>query len=273
MTRKVELLKPIASEAASAVFITGTGTGVGKTVLTGLLLAHLRSIGAPALALKPFCSGSRNDAEVLHSLQDSYISLDEINPFYFPRPLAPYVAASFGRPKGPQSKASRRTHSLSLAAVVTWMNSVYHRRLAAFASNKAAQILVEGSGGVLVPLGKDFSVLDLISALADRVIVVAPNILGTLNHSLLTVRALQQAGLKRISLVLMDARKPDLSARSNAAVLSELLPRVPVHSVPFLEGHCRTANDFISHALRLQPILAEILGAQKANKIRASQRF
>src|SRR5260221_14172519 len=75
------------------IFITGTDTGVGKTLLTALLLAHLRQNGVPALALKPFCSGGRADAELFHALQDGDLTLDEINPFYFREPIAPLVAA------------------------------------------------------------------------------------------------------------------------------------------------------------------------------------
>ena len=75
------------------IFITGTDTGVGKTLLTGLLLHHLRQSGCHALAMKPFCSGSRADAEFLHAVQDGELTLDEINPFFFAEPLAPLVAA------------------------------------------------------------------------------------------------------------------------------------------------------------------------------------
>ena len=75
------------------VFITGTDTGVGKTLFTGLLLTHLRRRGEGALALKPFCSGTRADARLLYELQGRELSLDETNPFYFPEPIAALVAA------------------------------------------------------------------------------------------------------------------------------------------------------------------------------------
>src|SRR6266700_3692182 len=78
--------------SARIIFITGTDTGVGKTVLTGLLLCHLRQNGCHALAMKPFCCGSRADVGLLHRLQDGELAPDEINPFYFPEPLAPFVA-------------------------------------------------------------------------------------------------------------------------------------------------------------------------------------
>src|SRR2546429_4432134 len=79
------------------IFITGTDTGVGKTVLTGLLVTHLRNQGTDALAIKPFCSGSRADAKLLQAIQDRELTLEEINPFYFPEPVAPLVAARLHR--------------------------------------------------------------------------------------------------------------------------------------------------------------------------------
>src|SRR5258705_9807549 len=75
------------------IFVTGTDTGVGKTLLTGLLLHHLRTEGCHALAMKPFCSGGRGDVEFLHALQDGELSEREINPFYFHEPVAPLLAA------------------------------------------------------------------------------------------------------------------------------------------------------------------------------------
>ena len=63
------------------VFVTGTNTGAGKTILTSLLLAHLRSIGIQALAMKPVETGGRRDSRLLHALQCDEVSLDEVNPF------------------------------------------------------------------------------------------------------------------------------------------------------------------------------------------------
>jgi dethiobiotin synthetase len=74
------------------LFVTGTDTGAGKTVLTALLLDFLRSEGIRVLAMKPFCSGPRGDAVLLHGLQKGCLTLDDVNPFYFDRPLAPAAA-------------------------------------------------------------------------------------------------------------------------------------------------------------------------------------
>src|SRR5947208_17105167 len=75
------------------LFITGTDTGAGKTLLTALLLAHARSKGIVAVALKPFCSGGRSDAILLHSLTENSVTLDRVNPFHYPQPLTPLLAA------------------------------------------------------------------------------------------------------------------------------------------------------------------------------------
>src|SRR6266481_2819176 len=79
--------------AHKIIFITGTDTGVGKSVLTACLLEYLRQTGVDALAMKPFCSGSRDDVDLLQSIQESRLPDDVINPFYFPEAVAPVVAA------------------------------------------------------------------------------------------------------------------------------------------------------------------------------------
>jgi dethiobiotin synthetase len=201
------------ASASRIIFITGTDTGVGKTLLTGLLLYHLRRRGCDALATKPFASGGRADAEFLCSLQRGDLTIDEVNPFHFAQPLAPLVA----------SRKQRRP--VRLREVFRHV-----RRLAA----RCECLLVEGVGGLLVPLGESYSVLDIMAGLGCEVVLVAPNRLGTINHTLLTVAAMQSAGIKRVRTVLMGAEKSDLSSRSNALMLRELLVPVPLFSIPFL---------------------------------------
>src|SRR5579859_2301962 len=99
--------------AARILFITGTDTGVGKTLLTSLLLCYLRSRGARVLALKPFCSGGRADAELLCELQDGDLTLDEINPFYFPEPVAPLISALKHKRNIPLDHVVQRIHSIA----------------------------------------------------------------------------------------------------------------------------------------------------------------
>src|SRR5205823_3992995 len=75
------------------LFVSGTDTGVGKTFVASLCLAHLLRSGKRVRALKPFCSGDRSDAILLWELQECRLPLDLINPFYFQQPLAPWTAA------------------------------------------------------------------------------------------------------------------------------------------------------------------------------------
>ena len=195
------------------IFITGTDTGVGKTIFTGLLVHHLRAEGVHALAMKPFCSGSRADVRLLRAMQDAVLTEEEINPFYFPEPIAPLVSAR------------RRKHLISLGEVVREI-----RKMAA----RCECLLIEGSGGLLVPLGEKYFVSDLIRRLNCGVIVVARNQLGTINHTLLTVNALKHFDVKKITVVLMGARKKDASVEKNGEVLREVLKGTKVVEVEFL---------------------------------------
>jgi len=195
------------------VFITGTDTGVGKTLLTGLLLHHLRQRGCHALAMKPFCCGTRADVQFLSAIQERELTLDEINPFFFEKPLAPLAAA-------------REQHvSIKLPAVLRHISSV---------AKRCEWLLIEGIGGVMVPLGDGFSVLDLIANLSCSTVVVSRNKLGTINHTMLTMDAMQHAEIKRLKVVLMASQERDFSSDSNGRILSELLASTPLVPMPFL---------------------------------------
>src|SRR5216117_424746 len=179
-------------------FITGTDTGVGKTVLTACLLQYLRQTGVDALAMKPFCSGGRNDVQLLQSIQESRLPDDVINPFYFPEAVAPLVAAR------------KEARKIPLADVLQKIGDV---------ARQCDCLLIEGSGGLLVPLGEGYTVADLIRRLRCEVLVAARNQLGTINRTLLTVEALRRRRRQPSRIVLMDQPVPDLSAQTNQKVL------------------------------------------------------
>ncbi len=197
------------------IFVTGTDTGVGKTVLTALLLHHLRENGARVLAMKPFCSGGRADVKLLQALQRGELSDEEVNPFYFEEPVAPLVAAQ------------KHRRNIRLEEVMNRIQSV---------AKRCDYLIVEGAGGLLAPWGKGYNAANLIAQLNCRVLVAARNQLGTINHTLLTVHALQSVGKtkKRFAIVLMSGKKTDLSAASNRKTLMKLLRPVRVLEIPFL---------------------------------------
>ena len=221
------------------IFITGTDTGVGKTLLTGLLLHHLRARGCHALAMKPFCSGGLGDVNFLRAVQDKELSTREINPFYFKPPIAPLAAVREG------------ASPVRLADVLRAISDIVRR---------CEVLLVEGSGGLLVPLGEGYSVADLIAKLNCETIVVSQNRLGTINHTLLNVRALQHLGISGISVVLMGARKKDVSTRTNAALLGELLGGVPLHTISYLGDKNFRVSALKKSCEKIEKSLAGILG-------------
>lgn len=259
------------------VFITGTDTGVGKTLLTALLLCHLRARGRRAVALKPFCSGGRADAELLCELQTGDLTLDEINPFYFPEPVAPLVSARKHRTRISLKQVVH--HIDAIAARVSripkpspWLSETGEAKV-----KTENYLLIEGSGGLLVPLGKGYTVGDLIARLGCDVLVVSHNRLGTINHTLLTAQALtkpiphsasrvpradrsilhpQHSALK---VVLMDSASRDISSRTNPAILAELLAPLPLVRVPFLGPDCASAAALKTIAKKIKKTLARIL--------------
>ena len=196
-------------------FITGTDTGVGKTVLTALLAAFLRGRGVNVAALKPLCSGGRADAEIIFTALGGGLTLDEINPWHFRAPIAPLLAAR------------REQKSVRLADVLVRL--------------RAVQIffdvtLVEGAGGLLSPLGENFDSRELIVALNAAPIIVAPNRLGVVNHVLLTLAALPPKYRAKARVVLMLPAQPDSATATNAGLLAEFFPTEKIFLFPWLGG-------------------------------------
>ena len=222
---------------AQIIFVTGTDTGVGKTVLTALLVRHLRETGRNALAMKPFCSGSRADARLLRAAQEKVLTLDEINPFFFDQPLAPGAASARGK-------------NVRLDAALSKIRALERR---------CDVLLIEGAGGVLVPLGKNYTVADLIGRLGCPAIIVSRNRLGTINHTLMTANTLQAFGIKRLGIALVEEKKPDISARTNAEMIRKMAPKVPVFSVPNLGPKASTEAVIKINVKFLKKTLARIL--------------
>ncbi len=195
------------------LFITGTDTGAGKTVLTALLAAGLRAKKIRVAAFKPVCSGGRSDAEKIHAALGGALTLDEINPWHFRAAIAPALAAR------------RENKSVSLAQARSHIRTP--RRIFDLT-------LVEGAGGLLSPIGKDFDSRDLILALRAEPIIVAQNKLGVVNHLLLTLEALPKNYRTQAKIVLMTPAKPDSATATNAQLLGEFFPPKKIFTLPWL---------------------------------------
>ncbi len=205
----------------NSFFITGTNTGIGKTYFTALLTRHLRGQGIPALALKPFCCGERTDVEILSKANDEVLTLNQINPVYLLPPLSPYAACVVEeRPLVPEDT----------------IQSVRN-----ITEKYSGPFLIEGAGGWLVPITKQYWVRDFARELNLPIIIVASAGLGTLNHSLLTIESIRASGCKIAGIVMNFHNCPeDMASATNPAILEEL-SGLPVYS---LSASATDLNDF-----------------------------
>ena len=217
------------------MFITGTDTGAGKTVLTVLLAGFLREQGVNAAARKPVCSGGRADARALRAAMRGALSLDEINPWHFRAPIAPLLAAR------------RERKHVHLAEVMAHIRGV---------QKQFDALLIEGAGGLLSPLGENFDSGDLVAALGALPLVVAPNRLGAVNHVLLTLEALPRSAAAKACVVLMSQPKRDVSAGANAKLLAGFFDARRIFLLPWLgENFSASAVLKNPHVRRTLPAL------------------
>jgi len=189
----------------TVLFITGTDTGVGKTFVACALATALRARGRRVAVLKPVETGVERepeDALRLRAAAADPAPLDDICPYRLRAPLAPAVAAPL---EGVTVDVDR------LVALV-------QRRARA-----ADVLLIEGAGGLLVPLRGHITYVDLAARCALPVLLVGANRLGTINHCLLTVRVATAAGLRVRGFVLSQpSPETDASAATNAEVIATL---------------------------------------------------
>lgn len=207
--------------AALRLGITGTDTGVGKTAVAAGLVAALRARGVRAAGMKPIETGIADagdpgsDAALLRAASGGGLALEEVRPLVYAEPLAPLVAA----------------HRAGRAVDVARLDDAW----AALAARHEA-VVVEGAGGLLVPIAPGLDFAGLFARWALDVVVVAANRLGCLNHALLTVRAAEGAGLA-VRAVVLDAASPGapgLAERTNHEALRELLSGTPVLTFPWV---------------------------------------
>ena len=191
--------------------VTGTGTGVGKTVLSGLLVRRLIRLGRTVRAFKPLCSGGRGDAQVLEAALGGIQTLEAINPWHFEAPLSPALAA----------RLERRT--------VTLEEVLAHIR---HHSKQSELTLVEGAGGLLSPLTVDGDTRDLIIHLKARPLIVASNRLGVIHDVRATLSCLPPLLRSSVPVVLMAPAAPDASTARNARSLSKYHPADRIVEIP-----------------------------------------
>src|SRR5215213_235707 len=204
------------------LFVTGTGTGVGKTVVAGAIVAAVRARGERVAAYKPVVTGLdepaapgwRHDHELLAAAAGA--SAEAVTPHRFGPPVSPHLAAE-------------------LAGVELNLEAMVVAASAAAAEAAADVLVVEGVGGLLVPLTRDSTVRDLAVALGFPLVVAGHPGLGTISHTLLTLESARAAGLTVAGVVLTPwPERPSAMERSNRETVARLggvsvvtLPRLP----------------------------------------------
>ena len=205
----------------SAVFITATGTDIGKTFVAAGLIRHWRAVGGGADALKPVVTGfhpdraASSDPGVLLEALGRPINAAEIeciSPWRFAEPLSPDMAA----------RQERR--EIDFEALVA-----YSRKALA---TMTSPTLIEGIGGVMVPLDDRHTVLDWIAALNIPVLIVTGSYLGSLSHTLTSLDALKRRDVPVKALVINETLGSTVSLTDTVATLSRFAAPIPIVTLP-----------------------------------------
>lgn len=189
------------------IFVTATDTEAGKTYVACKIAEALKEAGIDCGVFKPFSTGNRDDAKTLIKASGIKEKPETVTPVFYKNPMSPY-AASLIEKKPFNIKTVDKTYEYFIS--------------------KYDFTVVEGVGGLLVPLKKDFFVSDMIKRFKLPVIVVARFGLGTINHTLLTVDKLRR-DKDEIAGIILSGRKDvkDISAYSNAPLIKKIT-KLPV---------------------------------------------
>ncbi len=206
------------------LFVTGTGTGVGKTVLSAALLAAMAAAGEQVRAHKPVVTGVDDppgkwppDHELLARVAG--MAPEEVAPLRYGPAVSPHLAAELAGERVDPERIVAATAAALRAA-----------------DARSAPLIVEGVGGLLVALSERFTVRDLAVRLGLPLLIAAPPGLGTINHTLLTLEAARSAGLDVRAVVLTPwPARPSVMERSNRDTIARL-GDVEVSVLPHLPG-------------------------------------
>lgn len=199
-------------------FVTGTDTGVGKTLVACSLLRACVARGQTAIGMKPVATGvaagTPGDVEQLVAASSVSAPGEEVNPYGFAPPIAPHIAAEQAGVRIELGRIERAFHALAARAQV---------------------VVVEGIGGFHVPLGGGVDTAQLAARLALPVVLVVGMRLGCLNHALLTAEAIAARGLKLAGWVANHVDPHMAVAAENVQALEQRIPAPLVARIPFAD--------------------------------------
>jgi dethiobiotin synthetase len=222
----------------TTLFVTASGTGVGKTFVTTRLIAELRAAGRTVRALKPVASGfdeqrpeDSDSGQLLRALTlpCTAENLAAVSPWRFAAPLSPDMAAA------------REQRTIPFSALLDFCR----------APAAADVTLIEGIGGVMVPLDPEHTVLDWIAALRAPAVLVVGSYLGTLSHTLTAAAVLRERGCALAAVIVSESSEQPVALAETAEALARFLRPVAIEVLP------RSAE---RPAPRLLPLLAPFVG-------------
>ncbi len=202
----------------SVLFITGSGTDIGKTYVTALLVRQLVASGRSVVALKPLVSGvpdwrdpafATSDTAILIQAQGLAVNeatIEACSPWRFTAPLSPDMAAA------------REGRSLKLGEIVTWTRDAIARAPA------DAMVVIEGVGGAMSPISEDATGLDWLQALGCAALLVTGSYLGAISHTLTTHAAMTARGVDICGVIVNETPGATVDLSDTAAALQRFLP-------------------------------------------------
>jgi len=205
----------------NGVFVTGTDTGVGKTVVAAGIAGAMKRDGINVGVMKPIATGTpkengfkSSDAELLAKIAGSKDPESEINPVFLPFEASPFAAS----------------RALNMDIELDEVFSAFKRL-----TGKHEFVVVEGIGGVMVPIKQNYFVIDMIKEMNIPVLIVSRAALGTLNHTLLTVRACREYDLNVAGIVINGVRDNNIVEKTVDEMIRELTGMFVIGSIPFVD--------------------------------------
>ena len=199
----------------TAIFITATGTDVGKTFVAASLIGHFRQMGRIVEAIKPVVSGfdpaqaaSSDPGLLLRALGVSVTpdSIERISPWRFRAPLSPDMAAQ------------RERRSINVDDVITFCQSAIEQR--------RDLLLIEGVGGIMVPLDGERTILDVMMTLGLPLILVTGSYLGTISHTLTALDSLYRRDMNVLAIIVSETAGSTVPLDDTVAELSRFADNV-----------------------------------------------
>jgi dethiobiotin synthetase len=208
----------------NGLFITGTDTGVGKTLVAGGIAYLLRGQGLRVGVFKPIASGCRHEREGLVSDDTEFLAMCAATAY----PLSVITPVTYKTPASPVTCVEMEKRPIDFEAI-----AVAYRYLC----DSCDVVIVDGIGGALVPIDQSHTVMDLAAAFGLPTVIVARPNLGTINHSLLTIAAVRRAGLPVAGLVISgyNAFEADIAEETSPDVICEFSHTPLLSIVPYDE--------------------------------------